>query len=131
MDCAQCHRAINDFIDGELGQAAVAEFQEHLSFCADCGAELRDLSTLRLSLAQLGELELAVPEGFADEVMAAVAALPEPGLRDRVRELSERAGLPALPARRRAVAVSALAGIAAVAIGLEARHLRHHREATE
>ena len=104
----------------------------------DCAAELRDLNTLRLGLAGLGEIEIDVPDGFADKVMAAVAALPAPALRDKIRELSERAGSAAVPIRRRAVAISAhrravtlsaVAGLVAVAAGLEARHLRRHKEA--
>ena len=95
----------------------------------DGAADLRDLDTLRLGLARLGEIEIDVPDGFADKVMAAVAVLPAPGLRDRLRELSARAGSAAMPAHRRAVALSAAAGLAAVAVGLEARHLRRHKEA--
>jgi anti-sigma factor RsiW len=129
MDCVQCHAAINQYIDGELRAPAVAEFQGHLSFCTGCAAELGDLSVLRRGLAFLGEVEAAVPGGFADGVMAAVAALREPRVRGRLREMAGRAGVTALPAGRRAVAVSALATMAAVAIGLEARHLRRHKEA--
>ena len=103
----------------------------------DGAAELRDMSTLRRGLARLGEIEMDAPDGFADKVMAAVAVLPAPGLRDRLRELGVRAGLAAVPAHRRAVAMSvhrravtlsAVAGLVAVAVGLEARHLRRHKE---
>lgn len=128
MDCMQCHAVINQYIDGELGGAMAAEFQAHLTVCVDCAEELHDLSALRLGLAHLGDLELGLPDDFAAEVMAAVASLPDPGLRDRVRELGERIGLVAMPARRRTVALSALTGIAAVAVGLEALNLRRHRE---
>ena len=92
----------------------------------DCAAELRDLSTLRRGLARLGELEIDVPEGFADKVMATVATLPAPGLRDKLRTLSARASLADVPAHRRAVTLSAVAGLVAVAVGLEARHMRRH-----
>jgi anti-sigma factor RsiW len=127
MDCTRSHTLINQYIDAELDDAMVAESQAHVSLCADCAAELRDLSTLRMGLAGLGELEIDAPNGFADEVMAAVAALPALDLRDKLRELSERVGLSAVPAHRRAVALSAIAGLAAVAVGLEARHLRRHK----
>jgi hypothetical protein len=104
----------------------------------DCAAELRDLNTLRLGLARLGEIEMDVPDGFADRVMAAVAALPAPVLRDRIRRLGVYAGSAVVPVRqraaamsahRRAVTLSAVAGLVAVAAGLEARHLRRHKEA--
>ena len=94
----------------------------------DCAAELRDLSTLRRGLACLGEIEIDVPEGFADKVMAAVATLPAPGLRDKLRTLSARASLRAVPVHRRAGTLSAVAGLAAIVVGLEARHLRRHKE---
>ncbi|MGO8685300.1 MAG: anti-sigma factor family protein [Thermoleophilia bacterium] len=128
MDCIQCHAVINQYIDGELGGAMAAEFQAHQSVCADCAEELRDLSALRLGLAHLGDLELELPANFAAEVMTAVASLPDPRLRDKVRELGERIGLVAMPARRRTVALSALTGIAAVVVGLEALYLRRHGE---
>lgn len=104
----------------------------------DFAPELRDLNTLRLGLARLGEIEIDVPDGFADKVMATVAALPAPGLRDKLRGLGVHAGsavvpvrrrAAAMPAHRRAVALSAVAGLVAVAAGLEARHLRRHKEA--
>jgi len=94
----------------------------------DGAAELRDMSTLRRGLARLGEIEMDAPDGFADKVMAAVAVLPAPGLRDRLRELGVRAGSAAAPAHRRAATLSAVAGLVAVAVGLEARHLRRHKE---
>ena len=128
MDCTRGHALINQYIDAELDDAAMAEFQMHVDSCADCAAELCDLSELRLGLTSLGEIEISPPDGFAAEVMLAVAALPAPGLRDKLRELSERAGLAAVPAHRRAVTLSAVAGLAAVAVGLEARHLRRHKE---
>jgi hypothetical protein len=105
-----------------------AEFQAHLAVCADCAEELHDFSALRLGLAHLADLELDLPDDFAAQVMAAVASLPDSGLRDKVRELSERISLISMPARRRTVALSALTGIAAVAVGLEALNLRRHRE---
>jgi hypothetical protein len=67
-----------------------------------------------------------------------VAALPAPGLRDKIRGLGVHAGSAVVPVRRRAAAMSAhrravtlsaVAGLAAVAVGLEARHLRRHKEA--
>jgi anti-sigma factor RsiW len=129
MDCTQCHTAINRYVDGELGPPAVAEFQAHLSFCPSCAAELRDLSVVRRGLALLGEIELPAPEGFANEVMMAIDSQRELARREKLRKLAGRAGMPALPAGRRAVALSALATVAALAIGLEARHLRRQKEA--
>ena len=80
------------------------------------------------TLALLAGLELEPPEGFADRVVALAA-----GRRGRRRLAMTRAtGLTgwarrAGGTRRRAVASSALLA-GAVALGLEARHLRRIRE---
>jgi hypothetical protein len=79
------------------------------------------------TLARLADLRLEPPEGFADRVVLAAGrrsrrrrlALTRA---DELREWARRG-----PARRRAVASSALLA-GAVALGLEARHLRHARE---
>jgi len=79
------------------------------------------------ALALLAELELEPPEGFADRVVAAAGRLnrrrPALARADEVREWARRGG----STRRRAVASSALLA-GAVALGLEARHLRRTRE---
>ena len=91
--------------------------------------DTRSLDRLPAVLAGLGACELQAPPGFADRVMAAVVgrrAARRSAARLRVQELrlwARRHG----PARRRALASSALLA-GAVALGLEARHLRRTRE---
>ena len=50
MDCVTCHEVIQRYIDGELDDGQVAEFQRHLSFCGDCAAELQELAGARVVL---------------------------------------------------------------------------------
>ena len=139
MDCSYSSERINNFIDGELGYLEVAELQGHLSFCADCSAELAQLSEVRGALAAWGRLELAPPPGFAERVMAAVELEPAPGaaksfgraVDDALDKLDETLGRIPLPGGH-TIPVKNVIGwgvaAAAVAIGLERRHLRRSRE---
>jgi hypothetical protein len=83
--------------------------------------------TAVLALARLADMQLEPPEGFADRVVLAAGRRSRRrrltlARADELREWARRG-----PARRRAVASSAvLAG--AVALGLEARHWRRNRE---
>ena len=130
---------INNFIDGELGYLEVAELQGHLSFCAECAAELAQVSEVRGVLAAWGQLEMAPPPGFAERVTAAIelepAASAAKPFRRAVNEaldrLDETLGRVALPGGR-TIPVRNVIGwslaVTAVAIGLERRHLRRSRE---
>ena len=130
---------INNFIDGELGYLEVAELQGHLSFCAECAAELAQVSEVRGVLAAWGQLEMAPPPGFAERVTAAIEL--EPASRaarsfgraviealDRLDETLGRVPLPGgrtIPVRN---VIGWSLAVTAVAIGLERRHLRRSRE---
>ena len=80
------------------------------------------------TLARLADIQLEPPEGFADRVVLAAGhrsrrrRLALAGA-DELRDWARRGG----GTRRRAVASSALLA-GAVALGLEARHLRRNRE---
>ncbi len=129
MDCSRFREHIQRFVDGELPDPLVAEFQAHLSFCGECAAELRELSAARGALARWGAVELAAPVGFADRVLAAARTLPRPTPGGRLRSLADRARLPrGAMVFPRAIVYSAVA-LAAVVIGLETRHRRRSREA--
>jgi anti-sigma factor RsiW len=139
MDCSYFRERINQFIDGELGYLEVAELQGHLSFCADCAAELAQMSEVRGALAAWGRLELAPPPGFAERVTAAAEREPLPGaarpfgraVDDALDKLDETLGRVPLPGGR-TIPVKNVIGwglaAAAVVIGLERRHLRRSRE---
>jgi anti-sigma factor RsiW len=141
MDCSYFRERINGFIDGELGYLEVAELQGHLSFCADCSAELAQMSEVRGALAAWGRLELAPPPGFAERVTAAVELEPVPGtarpfgraVDGALDKLDETLGRVPLPGGR-TIPVKNVIGwglaAAAVVIGLERRHLRRVRELT-
>ena len=129
MDCSRFREHIQRFVDGELPDPLVAEFQDHLSFCGQCAAELRELSAVRGALAGWGAAELDAPAGFADRVLAAAQTPPQPRVMGRLTSLADRAHLPRdAVVSTRAIACSALA-LVAVAIGLETRHRRRSREA--
>ena len=139
MDCSYFRERINQFIDGELGYLEVAELQGHLSFCADCAAELAQMSEVRGALAAWGRVELAPPPGFAERVTAAAELEPLPGaarpfgraVDDALDKLDETLGRIPLPGGR-TIPVKNVIGwglaAAAVVIGLERRHLRRSRE---
>jgi len=139
MDCSYFRERINHYVDGEMGYLEVAELQAHLSFCPDCAAELAQTGEVRGALAAWGRVELALPPGFAERVMAAVELEPAPGLPkpfgqvvdDVLSRLDETLGSISLPGGR-AIPVKNIIGwglaTAAVIIGLESRHGRRSRE---
>jgi anti-sigma factor RsiW len=139
MECVAFGERVNRYIDGELGYVEVAELQRHLSFCPHCAAELAAMSEVRGAMAEWGGLELALPRGFAERVMAAVELEPLPGsprpigevVDDVLRQLDETLGRLPLPGGR-TVPVRSVIGwglaVAAVLIGLERRYVRHERE---
>jgi len=137
MDCSYFRARLNQFVDGELGYLEVAELQGHLSFCADCSAELTQLSELRGALAAWGEAELAPPQGFAERVAAAAALEPKPGeatigrvVEDVLDALDDTLGRIPLPGGRTIPVKNVLGyGIAATAVLIQVeRYLRRTRE---
>jgi hypothetical protein len=137
MDCSYFRARLNQFVDGELGYLDVAELQGHLSFCADCSAELSQLSELRGALAAWGEVELAPPPGFAERVAVAAALEPRPGettigrvVEDVLDALDDTLGRIPLPGGRTIPVKNVLGyGIAATAVLIQVeRYLRRTRE---
>jgi anti-sigma factor RsiW len=128
MDCSQCREVIHRYIDGELEGAEVAELEQHFESCPDCALEKKELVAARLRLGDLAGIAPAVPVGFTDRVLSAIALNPAPTLAERLAGVAGRARLRRrLWPPTRTLAYSALA-LAAVAIGLETRHLRRSRE---
>jgi anti-sigma factor RsiW len=138
MDCSVYHEAINRYVDGDVSDAEVARFQAHLSFCPDCAAELRELSHVRTALGQWGAVELSPPAGFATRVLAAEERRPADERGDTADAPASTAGSlkdgakrvrPALPASLPARVLTLIALVAAaLAVGLETRHLIRSRE---
>jgi len=137
MDCSYFRARLNEFVDGELGYLDVAELQGHLSFCADCSAELGQLSELRGALAAWGEAELAPPPGFAERVTAAAVLEPKPGettigrvVEDVLDALDDTLGRIPLPGGRTIPVKNVLGyGLAATAVLIQVeRYLRRARE---
>ena len=53
MDCDRALEALDDYVDGTLGEAAFQEVELHLAGCADCAAEHRMLRELLARAAEL------------------------------------------------------------------------------
>ncbi len=122
MDCVSCREVIQRYIDGELDDGQVVEFQAHLSFCADCAAELQGIAAARTVLHATREVTVDVPAGFADRVMTAVEALPEPSALERALSTATGGVLPGrVPRRIRHYAYYGLA-LTAVVIGLQRKY---------
>lgn len=60
------------FVDGELTPAEMADVQAHLDTCPGCRAYVDDALTMRAAFPEVEDT--VVPAGFAEGVMAAVAA---------------------------------------------------------
>jgi len=135
MDCSYFRSRINHYVDGELGYLEVAELQSHLSFCADCAAELAQMSEVRGAMATWGHIELAPPQGFAERV-AAAAIEPKPGeatlgrvVGDALDALDETLGRFPLPGGRTIPVKNVLGyGLAAAVLIQVERYLRRTRE---
>ena len=128
MDCVRFREVIQRYVDGELGDADVALFQKHLSFCPSCAAELDEVSAVRSALAACGVVEAAVPVGFADRVCAAAASLPQPSLVERALSSATGGMLPGRLTRRARRYLYGALVIVAVAVGWGRAHERKQRE---
>ena len=122
MDCVSCREVIQRYIDGELDDRQVVEFQRHLSLCGDCAAELQGIAAARAVLHATREVTADVPAGFADRVMTALEAQPEPSGFERALSNATGGMLPGRVHRRiRHYAYYGLA-LAAVVIGLQRKY---------
>ena len=122
MDCVSCREVIQRYIDGELDDRQVVEFQRHLSLCGDCAAELQGIAAARAVLHATREVTVDVPAGFADRVMTALEAQPEPSGFERALSNATGGMLPgSVPRRIRHYAYYGLA-LAAVVIGLQRKY---------
>jgi anti-sigma factor RsiW len=122
MDCVTCREVIQRYIDGELDDGRVVEFQRHLSFCGDCAAELQGIAAARAVLRAAREVTVDVPAGFADRVTAALEAQPEPSALERALATATGGVLPGrVPRRIRHYGYYVLA-FAAVVIGLQRKY---------
>ncbi|MBQ6987446.1 MAG: zf-HC2 domain-containing protein [Oscillibacter sp.] len=71
MNSHEQYAALLDaFLDGELSEAEAGEVRAHLSECADCQAYVADALAIRDAFPDVEET--AVPDGFAESVLAAL-----------------------------------------------------------
>ncbi|WJY27375.1 anti-sigma factor [Sporosarcina trichiuri] len=100
-----CSRLI-DYFNRALTPEETAEFEQHLSECPACRAELEELRSLTEALPYLSE-EIGVPAGLKSNVFAAIDAEPDAKSAD---EPSLKAGtVTAFPEKRRGPAIPILA----------------------
>ncbi|MDE0856739.1 MAG: zf-HC2 domain-containing protein, partial [Nevskia sp.] len=64
MDCQNLHQQLDDFLDGRLDSAAMAEFERHIAGCSPCRTQLTRELLLHLRLRHLPAAH--PPAGFAD-----------------------------------------------------------------
>jgi len=73
-NCESYAALLDAFAEGDLFYEDMIQVQQHLLNCPDCQAYLDDLLAMRAAFPTVDDTE--VPDGFADRVMAAVAAAP-------------------------------------------------------
>lgn len=75
MNTCESYAALLDaFAEGDLFTEDMIRVQQHLNTCPACQAYLEDLLTIRAAFPTVEDTD--VPDGFAESVMAAVAAHP-------------------------------------------------------
>jgi anti-sigma factor RsiW len=70
------HRGLQEYVDGQLGQAEAKAVEDHLATCAACREELALLRQVDDALAR--QPILAEPADLTARIMAQVAQLPAP-----------------------------------------------------
>lgn len=70
--CEEFEALLDLYVDGELEVADMIRVQEHLDGCPACQAYVDELMAIRAAFPEIEDT--VVPEGFAEGVMAAIAA---------------------------------------------------------
>ncbi len=84
MKCADVSKWLDDFVDGEFAPEAAAAVREHVQSCAECGAELAALKSLREATRAL-RTEIEPVEDLWQEIDAAIFCRIEYGMEGRSR----------------------------------------------
>jgi anti-sigma factor RsiW len=76
MDCRECQKLLQAYLDGDLDGAPFAEVEHHLERCPDCRSELDRLVKMRDLLRELKEVEVPAGEreAFIEALMARIEA---------------------------------------------------------
>jgi len=69
MECQEVREQLSAWLDAELDEATEAALAAHVSRCAACQREWRQLTALETAL---GELSAPVPPGLAEKVLTQV-----------------------------------------------------------
>ena len=67
MNCDNCIEALDQYLDGELGEVSVREFEVHVEQCRDCNATLEHKRKLRQALRAMPYTPPL--DGFYDRVL--------------------------------------------------------------
>ena len=70
MNCKEAGERLSDYLDGTLGEEALREVEAHLSSCARCLENSKELSTTIKAVESLPEVD--APPGFSERVMVRV-----------------------------------------------------------
>lgn len=74
MTCEQLNEKLDDFVDGNLEQAARTALDEHVAACADCQRLIDEARRLQVLLKEYGESDVTAPEtAFFDQALAKAA----------------------------------------------------------
>ena len=113
LDCYTVKENLALYLDDAIEEASEkAAMEAHLASCAACKNELESLQSLMAELGDLPKLDL--PDGFHEDMMKSIRALPAENMAVEKRELIS---FPTVRRWTRACA-SAAAGVAAVVLGL-------------
>lgn len=66
MECLEIKKHLSEYIDHELDAEKMAQIENHLKSCADCGAELKAMETIIQTLGSIDVMK--APDGFMEEV---------------------------------------------------------------
>lgn len=106
MSCEFTQTTVHAYFDGELDAVRSAEFEGHLNVCAECQAELREITDLRKQIKESNLFKQASPQ-LRDRIRKQVAKDANGG-RSILASAQTLLGIPALGALAAAAASIAI-----------------------
>lgn len=85
LTCTETLRSLQDYLDGELPQAAMVRLEEHLRGCPGCPKKLELERAFRALLRRQRERYAPPGPALRDRILAALRGRPQ-GFADRGRE---------------------------------------------
>jgi len=88
-NCDEIREQISMYIDGELDETQLAEFEEHINSCVECRNELDEIKSIISMCSSIEEEEL--PDNFREELHSKLLAVKEETMRkNKVVKLHNR-----------------------------------------